>query len=145
MTYWDTSAVLKLYVTEPDSQYFIDLVARSDVPLRTAQVARVEVLCALHRKEGAGDLVAGAAARIYRRFVEDAGSGRILLLPIAQEVLEHVEKSVRRSYSSEPRLAVRSLDAIHVGTALSNKSKEMVTIDARMRAVAKVMGLLTIP
>lgn len=63
MSYWDTSAVLKLYVTEPDSRYFIDLVASSDTPLRTAQITYVEVLCALHRKEVAGDLLAGAAAR----------------------------------------------------------------------------------
>lgn len=145
MSYWNTSAILKLYVREPDSQYFLDLVSGSDGPLITAQIARVEVLCALNRKESAGDLVGGAAANIYSRFVADVGVGRILLLPLVKEVLEHVENVVSRSFSPVPALPIRSLDAIHVGTALSSKSTDLVTTDASMRTVANVMGLRPVP
>jgi len=61
LTYWDTSALIKLYAPEPDSSYFLELLAQAQQPPLSADITRAEILCTLYRKEQAGDLVAGAA------------------------------------------------------------------------------------
>ena len=50
MRYWDTSALLKLYVTEPDSARF-RAHASATGPVLTSDVARWELFVVLQRKE----------------------------------------------------------------------------------------------
>jgi len=59
VNYWDTSALLKLYVPEHDSGYFLDLVVSSGRPIVSSAIAAAEILCTLYRKECAGDLKSG--------------------------------------------------------------------------------------
>ena len=75
--YWDTSALLKLYVAEPDSPYFLELLAGSYDPVLSSSIATTEVLCALYCKEHAGDLEPGAAGTVFRRLMSDVDAGRI--------------------------------------------------------------------
>jgi uncharacterized protein with PIN domain len=66
VAYWDTSALVKLYVTEPDSSYFIQLIAKTDEPIISSAVAITEALCVFYRKEHALALKSGGARRIYQ-------------------------------------------------------------------------------
>ena len=58
MIYWDTSALLKLYVAEPDSAYFLRLAEESEEPICSSAIVMTEALAAFHRKQHAGDLAA---------------------------------------------------------------------------------------
>jgi prevent-host-death family protein len=60
MVFWDTSALLKLYVAEPDSNALATL-AQSEEPLAISAWTTHEILCGLHRKELLHDLKAGGA------------------------------------------------------------------------------------
>jgi predicted nucleic acid-binding protein len=86
---WDTSALLELYVPEPDSPTFVERIGLIGTALLTADVAAVELLC--------------------------------------------------------PPVLIRSLDALHVATALSAKVGMVVATDVRLRRAATLAGLETAP
>ena len=75
MAYWDTSALLKLYVDEPDSSEFWGLLLGSKHGVRTSTIARTEMYCALRKKETLKELKAGGAAALFDKFREDVANG----------------------------------------------------------------------
>jgi predicted nucleic acid-binding protein len=75
MSYWDTSALVKLYVAEVDSPYFLQLLGNTDEPIVTSAIVTTEVLCVLYRKEQARGLKPGGAKTIYQKFKSSIGAG----------------------------------------------------------------------
>jgi len=139
--YWDTSALLKLYVREADLPRFLDLLAREGPPLLTAEVAKTEVLCALYRKEHLGDLKPGAVKGTFEGFLEDVGAGRIVTVPNGEEVLREAARLVERAYLNRPPVVLRSLDTLHLASALALRARRMVATDRRLREAAGLGGL----
>jgi hypothetical protein len=76
VAYWDTSALLKLYVDEPDSSEFWGLLLGSKHGVRTC----TEMYCALRKKENLKELKAGGAAALFDKFRQDVANGRVALL-----------------------------------------------------------------
>lgn len=145
MAYWDTSALAKLYTPEPDSQYFSQLVADGDLTVDSAAIAAIEILCVLYRKEQGGELRTGVAERLYRKFVSDVDAGRVMIIPYGRDVQGEAEKLVRLVVKRPRPLLLRSLDTIHVATALSNRESVIVATDPRLRGVAALAGLRLLP
>jgi predicted nucleic acid-binding protein len=145
VNYWDTSALLKLYVPEDDSGYFLDLVVASDQPIVSSAIAAVELLCAVYRKESVGDLKSGGALAAYRRFLGDCRTGRIVLVPYGDQVSTAAEGIVRLAFRRAQPVMVRSLDAIHVASAVTARARVMVATDARLRRVAAMARLKLAP
>jgi predicted nucleic acid-binding protein len=145
MNYWDTSAIIKLYVPEPDSGAFLDLLTAAHEPIATSIVANVEMLCALHRKERGADLRSGGAARLYRKFLDDCEEGRIIQVPFGADVVRHTEEIVRIAHQSSNSIMIRSLDAVHIASAVVIKATTLVATDTRLRAVAALISLTVVP
>jgi predicted nucleic acid-binding protein len=145
VNYWDTSALLKLYVPEDDSGYFLGLVVSSDQPVVSSAIAAVEMLCAVYRKESVGDLKDGGALAAYRRFLGDCRAGRIVLVPYGEQVFTTAEEIVRLAFRRARPVMVRSLDAIHVASAVTARARVMVATDARLRQVAAMANLKLAP
>jgi len=145
LPYWDTSALIQLYVAENDSAYFLKLVSETDEPIVSASIATTEVLCVLHRKEHLGGLKAGSARRLFRKFGADVRSGRILLISYGREVEEQAEKLLGLTFAQPRTILIRSLDLIHVSSALVSRAECMVATDGRLRALAVRAGLRVLP
>ena len=145
MNYWDTSALLKLYVPEDDSGYFLNSVVTSDQPLVSSAIAAVEMLCAVYRKECIGDLKRGGALATYQRFLGDSREGRIVLVPYGEQVFTAAEEIVRLAFRRARPIMVRSLDAVHVASALTARARVMVATDTRLRQVAAMAKLKLAP
>jgi predicted nucleic acid-binding protein len=145
VNYWDTSALLKLYVPEDDSGYFLNSVVTSDQPLVSSAIAAVEMLCAVYRKECIGDLKRGGALATYQRFLGDSREGRIVLVPYGEQVFTAAEEIVRLAFRRARPIMVRSLDAIHVASALTARARVMVATDTRLRQVAAMAKLKLAP
>jgi uncharacterized protein len=143
--YWDTSAALKLYVAEAESGYFLDLIAASDQPIATSAIASAEFLCALLRKEAEGDLKRGTARSLFRRFRSDCAAGRVLLIPYGNDVLEEAEKLARLAYERHQPTLIRSLDLIHMASAVSAGARRIVVTDQRLRALAALLKIEALP
>lgn len=134
--------MVKLYVAEADSPYFLQLIIDTDEPIVSSAPATTEVLCVLYRKEQARALKPGAAKHVFHKFVTDVRSGRILTIPYGRDVEVEAEKLVSLIFPQPRPVLARSLDVIHISTALSTKAKSLAATDARLREVA---GLSLIP
>jgi predicted nucleic acid-binding protein len=145
MEYWDTSALLKLYVVEADSGYFLRLIARGGLPVYTSTIASTEVLCALLRKESVGDLRDGGAKALFRRFRKDCDTGRVLLAPYGEDVSREAERLGRLAFARSQPALIRSLDLIHVATASVGKAAAVIATDKRLRALASLLKLNLLP
>jgi predicted nucleic acid-binding protein len=121
ITYVDSSAIVKLAVSEPESAALRKALAREPT-LATSALARTEVARAL--------LPLGADA--VRRGHEVLR--RLQLLRVNDRVL------VEAGRLEPPEL--RSVDAIHLATAkqLGTACKRVVTYDARMAQAARALG-----
>ncbi len=142
--YWDTSALVKLYAPEPDSSSFLALAGRAQ-EIFSASVVSAEVLCALYRKEQAGNLRRGGAQTAFEKFRADTRSGRIVTVPYGSDVVEEVRKLIRLAFEQPRPVLIRSLDAIHVASAAVVKEKVLVATDSRLRALAALAGLTLLP
>ncbi len=109
MTYFDTSALIKLYVEEPGSQQVSTLVSETGV-VATAKVAFVEVHAGLARRRRAGDLSVAAYGRTCRQFEEQWR--RYVRLDLRDDILVQARELVKRH-------PLRTLDAIHLASALA--------------------------
>jgi predicted nucleic acid-binding protein len=119
LLYLDSSALLKVVVSEPESQSLFTFL--NDWPVRvSSELARTEVLRALRR--------AGAKVAQFRR--GQRALERLGLIPIDTRVLT-------AAALLKPVL-MRSLDAIHLATALSLGSElaGIVSYDDRLSQAA---------
>ena len=119
--YVDASAFVKLVLVEAETPALV--AALKGVQLLVAsQILEVEVLRATHR--GGGDV---ALARAQLAVVR--------LLPLSE--------GIRRHASALTPSSVRSLDAIHIATALSlgERIDGLYTYDERMSDAAREAGL----
>ncbi len=144
MAYWDTGCLLKLYVTEPNSAYFKALVL-SNPRVVTSEIAQFEVFAALHRKEAITDLPAGGAARALVDWNADISTGLIQVIPISIVVSQTYQIAVEHCYRQSPALQLRTLDAIHLASALASQEPQIVATDKRLRDAAVSMGLVVLP
>lgn len=145
MTYWDTSALIKLYVPEEGSSQLRQTAADFGEPLWTSAVAKVEYLCALFRIESEGRLEPGGLKVYQDRFTADEDAKIVRFAPLGKSVLKEVTDLLIKTQLQTPALALRSLDTIHVATALNLRAQTIISTDARMRRVAEKVGLRVLP
>jgi predicted nucleic acid-binding protein len=122
--YLDSSAIVKLIVSEPESAALFELL-RTGGPAVASALAKVEVRRAMKRLE---------PSQTERRQVEDV-LARIALIKIDDSILQ-------QSADLAP-VQLRTLDAIHLATALSVRKhlEAFVVYDARLREAAHQLGL----
>jgi predicted nucleic acid-binding protein len=145
LTYWDTSALIKLYVSEADSAYFYTLALRDDDIMLTAEITVTEMLTSLYRKEFVGELKKDGATKLFEHFKTQLESGRIVIAPRSKETTLHAEAIVRQAYKATKPIMIQALDVIHVASALANKSTVLITTDERLKEVARLVGLKVLP
>lgn len=140
MSYWDTSALVKLYTKEPDSPTFEQLVLQSTA-ITTSRLALFELRRTLRRKEMEGCLRKGASQTCLARFQRDVHVGLIQLLGWGTEIEPHFDVVLSRCLGQTPSILIRTADAIHLASALAAQQTELVCTDTRMRAAAQCLGL----
>ncbi len=137
--YLDSSALVKLYVPEPESDR-LEAFLRSHSSLLISELAVTEVLSAVARRRREGLLNATQAYEIRDALLEDASSGAFRRLDL--EPMTH--RAAERLLFSVESLSLRTLDALHVALALSASATHIGTYDMRMRAAATHAGLKVI-
>ena len=124
MVYLDSSAIVKLVVPEPESEALRRFLAGHE-DRATSGLARVEVLRALRRAHG--------GSRPALRRAEQVLEGIALVA---------VDEAILRDAAALRPGRLRSLDAVHLATALSLDGLEaLVTYDLRLRTAAVAAGL----
>lgn len=111
----DTSALTKLYVSEPGTPAMLAL--RDGLPARELillSLTAVELRSAVRRRQRFGDLQDADAARVLHRFEQDVG-GRFRVIPIGADVLFEAAAVIDRN-------ALRAGDALQLAGALLVRS-----------------------
>jgi|SRR3990172_4311678 len=133
--YFDTSILVKRYVTEPGSVRARGLLRRYQ--LVSSAIAPVEVISALSRRRDAGELAQAHFEAIIARLRGDRPHWE--LVEVSPLVLGQAEEWIQRA-------AVRTLDAIHLASAAlfqtaAGRHVPFVTADARQREAASRSAL----
>ncbi len=144
MSYWDTSSLAKLYLTEPDSATFDALANRTTV-IRISPLVRFESRLAFWRREREGAITAHGAVVLSRRLDADIAAGKMELIAPELLVESWFEQVVQACMSRPEPIWIRTLDALHVAAALSVGETEFVSHDLRQRAAATAVGMAVFP
>ena len=140
--YFDTSALVKLYIEERGTDVVIRLAGDLDNDrLAILDLTLLECRSAVRRREREQDISRDDAGRIIGR-VEDHASGLYLVQPTTAEVFEEA----RRLLDARP---LRTLDALQLAGCLSIRHSippplTFVCADTRLCEVANLEGLATI-
>lgn len=136
--YLDASALVKLLVPEPESEALNhELVGVTDVII--SDLALTEVASALGRRLRERRLDGGEGRRLQREAEKLAGAcHRVDLSP-------PVHRRAERLLLASRDVALRTLDALHVATALAADAATIVTYDPRLRAAALAQGFFVAP
>jgi predicted nucleic acid-binding protein len=117
--YFDSSAIMKLNHDERESQALLDYLDEVSIEAATSVVAEVDVM------------------RNLRKFHMDADEA------IRGFHLIALDEDIRRTAVETGNASLKSLDAIHVATALAIGDRELqfVTYDERQAEAARAAGL----
>ncbi len=133
--YLDTSALVKIYLAEPESDDVDQLlIGRQD--LFISDLVVTEIISAAARRRRDGSLEAKAVQRLRSKILEDIESGVFLKIDLPAAVFREAE----RILLAVDVLALRAADAIHLALALSAEAQSVLTFDGRMAEAATLMG-----
>lgn len=139
MHYIDTSALLKWYLPERDS----DAVSRwieTQTDIAFSRLAWLEFRCALARRVRAGTLDGHSADAALDSFRGDAADGVFTLLPLTDADALAADALM----SEVSRTALRTLDALHLAVARSHHAAVIATADRVMAQAARELDMAVI-
>jgi len=135
--YLDSAIIVKLVVREPDSLFYAGQVDMSDGVCSSA-LAMTEVWSALCRKTKEGSIDTKAKQHAWRLFEDYVSGGALHLHSVTTPILRMANRMIELCGG---KVAVRSLDAIHLATCEFYGTMPLMTNDKIMRSAAEVLGL----
>jgi predicted nucleic acid-binding protein len=144
MSYWDSSALVKLYVREPDSEEFRALALQAS-RVATGSLMRHEVRTVLRRREAEGALPGGGAAVLYVELNSDIAVADIVIQPETADMEREFGIVLEACFSQTPPTFIRTNDALHLAWAKVTGEPEFITADVRQRAAALLIGFTVLP
>lgn len=138
-TYVDPSALRRLYVHDDRSRAFCTWRARLRGSLPLTRHGRAELVnsisLAVFRGEIAKEVAQGALADIE----SDLAAGHLHLADLSWR--KALDRATELSREHTPKLGTRTLDVLHVASALVLRCRSFVTYDDRQAALAKAVRL----
>ncbi len=136
--YLDASALVKLIVSEPDSDALNDALAGApDVII--SDLALTELASALGRRIRERALSAAQARAVHRAAETVAERCR------RAEMTPAVHRRAERLLLASRTTPLRALDALHLALAIDAQAATLVTYDLRLRVAAAGHGLAVVP
>jgi predicted nucleic acid-binding protein len=135
LIYFDTSALVKRYVPENNSQvadmYFVE-----NAPVMVSRLVLLELRCTIARKRRNGEISGAAERNIMDKARQDMQDGVLVMYPMADAYIVEA----MRLLEEYPQFPLRTLDASHLAAAQALEVSGLATADAVMRDVAQAMG-----
>ena len=137
--YVDPSALLKLYLHQPESRAMNAWRSRTRGPLSISPHSRAELvngIClAAFRREISTDALRDALASLD----EDFAAGRYVQADVPWRAALH--RAAELSRDPTPELGCQTRDVVHVACALELGSSTFLTFQTRQRELARAVGL----
>jgi predicted nucleic acid-binding protein len=106
-------------------------------------LAELELITAAERLTGARQLSLAENRDIFSRIRDDLANG--LLEPCSFDLSANYQKAIRLAKEHNARARVRTLDILHIATALQLEAKTLISFDNRQRKLAGSVGLALLP
>ena len=137
--YADPSALLKLYLHQPESARMAAWRARVRGTLPLTHHGRVEIINGICLSGFHGYISADALSDAIASFEEDYEEGRYVQADLLWRAALNRAADLSRKHTAV--LGCRSLDVLHVASALELGLKHFLTFDLRQLKLARVVGL----
>ena len=144
MSYWDTSALAKLYVPEADSADF-EILAEAASRITVSETGRLELRTVLRRREAEGSLTPGSTDRLHASFTSAVAVGRFVEQAITPELEAEFAAILDSCLGQSPPIFVRTNDALHLAAARCAGETEFATTDKGLRKAAQFLGFTLLP
>jgi predicted nucleic acid-binding protein len=138
-TYADPSALLKLYIHEPASAVMSAWRSRTKGALPVTPHGRLEIVNGICLAGFRKIITAEALSDAIASFDEDLAEGRYVDADILWRATLRRARELSRAHT--PALGCRTLDVLHVATAIELGLRYFVTFDSRQGQLAKAAGL----
>lgn len=133
---------MSLYVLDANSERAATLIQTAKLPILLTAFGELELTNAislrLFRRELTVSKVKAARALVYR----DLTDAVLMIKPLTPSNYERAMQMARRR---TPQLGTRTLDILHVASALELNAEMFYTFDHNQARLAKTEGLLVIP
>lgn len=123
----------------PRIDFFARLKAHQPRPLPTTLHGRAELTNSILLAVFRGDLKPSEADAALADLDDDYAQGRLVLAELLWR--RTLEQSIRLSREHTPTLGTRTLDVLHVSSALTLGCRRFVTCDERQARLARAAGL----
>ena len=139
MVYVDTSVIVKLYIKEEFSQESSNWLKENNEAIPLTSFHELELINAIHLKQFRGEITSDETRLILSRFEEHEKSGIYYRpqLDWSAMFIHAIDLSKKHSAS----IGSRSLDILHVASALSISADRFLTLDDRQTRLAALTGL----
>ncbi len=137
--YVDPSALLKLYVHQPESAAMNAWRGRNRGALAMTHHGRAEIVNGICLAAFRRDISVDAMADALASFDEDLAAGRYVQADLLWR--SALRRAGELSRAHTPKLGCRSLDVLHVASALELGRRHFLTFDLRQRRLARAVGL----
>ena len=138
-TYADPSALLKLYIHEPASAAMSAWRKRTKGALPMTPHGRLEIVNGICLAAFRKVISAEASSDAIASFEEDFAEGRYIEADVLWRATLRRAADLSRRHT--PALGCRTLDLLHVATAVELELLHFVTFDTRQRQLANAAGL----
>lgn len=139
MIYLDTSSLVALYYPEAKSDAIVAHLRKARLPIAFTWLHEVEVTNGLQLQVFRGEAEEATVNATLNQVRHDAEKGILFQCDIPWPAVFQATLRLSRTYSR--LLGTRSLDMLHVATAITLEAKEFMTGDERQAKVAEKEGL----
>jgi predicted nucleic acid-binding protein len=138
--YADTSFLVSLYIPDSNSVAAAARMQHLPLPLFVTSLGELELMNALQLRLFRREIGRREMREAHAAFRADARDGVLAMKPLS----EGVYAQARRLASKwTPKLGTRTLDIVHVASAVVLKADSFHTFDGRQKRLARAVGLAT--
>jgi hypothetical protein len=143
VAYADTGFIVSLYLPETTSPQAIAVAQRLKEPLPVTPLLILEFRNALNFAVRNKRIDATQRNRIWKTFEADIKDGIFQHAVVSVAAVHQKARELSDRYT--PKIGTRSLDLLHIASALTLDAREMLTFDERQKTAAKAEGLKIAP
>jgi predicted nucleic acid-binding protein len=137
--YADPSALLKLYLNEPQSRAMTTWRAKIKGPVAVTHHGRLELLNAIGLAAYRGAVSPAVSDAALEALDDDFDQGRYTVTDMLWRATMQRAGELSRRYTRQ--IGCRPLDILHVASALELKCRSFVTFDVRQQELARAVKL----
>ena len=132
--YADTSFLVSLYVLDTNSEIAVVHMRRTALPILLNAFGEIELANAISLRLFRREISAPKAKAARALFQKDIAEGVLQIKPLTTNTFERAMRMARRR---TPRLGTRTLDILHVASALELRAEFFYTFDRNQARLAK--------